>query len=149
MRPGHLIRCLLRFTNDLVDTLNEAIPNGDVQYWSWENRTEETALPHTNLLGLADFSFDDASKIWISRFSLVYSSYRDANLLNESFVLDVLYDSIKRLDKIPLRDNNDGSIVSEAIITACSVLPSDTSLLRNYRPFALEIQSTGPVGAGD
>src|ERR1700741_4665668 len=102
MHPGHLTRCLLRFTNDLVDMLNTTIPDLGVQYWAWENRTEETQLPRNPLLGLAEFNFDDNSKIWVAHFSLVYSSYRDSNLLTESFVLDVLYDNLARLKKIPL-----------------------------------------------
>lgn len=144
MHPGHLARCLMRFTADIATAINAAVPEMSTQYWAWENRTDETALPHTALIGLADFSFDDSSKIWVSRFSIVFSTYRDVNMLNESYALDVIYDKAKRLNKIPLLENHTGQVFSEAIITAMTIQPTDQSMIRNYRPISIEIHPTGP-----
>lgn len=111
-------------------------------YNNWEERAAEASLPAITLLGMEGFSFKENSGRWLINFGLGLSSYKDMNLLLEIEILDWLQREMGEGKKIKLLDMNDGTEVSELVVTDFAIIPMSQSEQRNYRTIGMEIKRT-------
>lgn len=144
----HLIspiyKSVIRSVTDLIEEINTiGMVDPDIQYHNWEERSNEENLPTTTLIGTDGFSFDENDGLWIVRYSLAVSSYRDTNLLNEIDLLDFIHQKMGKGKKVKLREMVAGDEVNELMVSEFKVMPMGQSELRNYRTIGLELTRTG------
>lgn len=135
-------KSIVRATSDMIEQLNTSGRFPEIQYHDWESRADEAELPKKTLLGIDGFSFKENSGRWLISFAFGLSSYKDANLLNEIEILDWLQQEAGEKQKIKLLDMDDGSEVSELVVTDFTILPMSQSELRNYRTMGVELKRT-------
>lgn len=114
-----------------------------VQYHNWEERTPETELPTTTLIGVDGFSFDENEGRWVIRYALAVSSFRDVNLLTEVDLIAQMHNRFGEGKKVDLLVLSDGSVGSELVVSAFKMMPMSQSEQRNYRVLAVELLRTG------
>lgn len=135
-------KSLLRAVNDLVEELQQATGDMDIRYWAWEGRLDEEKMPTTTLVGLDGYNFDENKGLWIIRAAITLSSYDDANLHEESEMLDLIHERFGYHQKVSLRLPDSGDVFSELFVTEFQVMPMGQSELRNYRTCAFELLRT-------
>lgn len=138
-----IYKSVIRRITDLIEELNNDGSYGEISYHNWESRGEEQSLPAHTLIGLDGFSFKENLGLWLIRFALAISSYRDANLLNEIELLDFIQHALGEGQKVPLLEMTAGEQVNELVVTDFELLPMAQSELRNYRTIGLELKRTG------
>jgi hypothetical protein len=139
-----IYKSIIRAIMDMIDDFNNmALVAPAIEYHNWEERALEDNLPSTTLIGTDGFSFDENKGLWIIRFAMGVSSFRDMNLLNEIDLLDHVHQRFHEGAKIALRDVTDGEEVSELLVSDFKLLPMSQSELRNYRTIGLELTRTG------
>jgi hypothetical protein len=136
-------KSIIRATSDMIDALNATGLYSPIQYHNWESRGEESELPRDTLIGVDGFSFDENNGLWIIRYSLAVSSYRDINLLNEIELIGDIHDRLGQNEKVDLYDLSDGEVNSELVVTTFKMLPMAQSEIRNYRTIGIELNRTG------
>jgi hypothetical protein len=134
-------KSILRAVSDLIDELNAL--GYTIEFHNWEERGLEKDLPQNTLLGPEGFAFNENGGLWLIRFALGLSSYKDTNLLNEIDLVDEIMRRMGEGQKIKLREMDQGEEVNEMVVTAFEVAPMAQSELRNYRTMSMEIKRTG------
>jgi len=137
-----LYKSIVRRTSDLIDEMNATGRYPPLAYQDWESRGDENALPRMTLLGVEAFGFEENRGLWLIRFGLGISSFRDANLLNEVEMISYLQTRMGEGCKVPLLDSL-GLLESELVVTEFQMLPMSASELRNYRTIGIELKRTG------
>lgn len=115
----------------------------NISYHNWESRSPEENLPSHTLIGTDGFSFDENAGLWIIRFALAVSSFRDTNLLTEIELIGYLQERYGEGKKIDLLRLSDGAVASELVVSAFKVQPMAQSEQRNYRTLGIELLRTG------
>lgn len=128
--------------SDTVEALNSDGRFGLVSYHNFEERAKENEMPQHTLLGTDGFSFDENGGLWLIRFALAVSTFRDYNLLNEVDLVEFLHERFGEEKKIDLRDPTTGSVYSQLRVSQFRVMPMGQSEYRNYRVIGLELQRT-------
>lgn len=136
-------KSIIRWINDTVEELAETGQYPPMQYQDWESRGDENKLPLTTLVGMDGFSFDENGGLWIIRFALGVSSFRDASLMNEIELLGALHQRMGEGAKIPLREMDEGLQVNELLVGEFQMMPMAQSSLRNYRTVGMTALRTG------
>jgi hypothetical protein len=137
-------KSIIRATVDMIEDLNQlSVVAPPIQYHNWEERGLEKNLPSTTLIGTDGFSFDENNGLWIVRYALAISSYRDANLLNEIELVGHISARFAEGAKVPLREMSAGEEVSELLVAEFKLFPMSQSELRNYRTIGIELARTG------
>ena len=137
-----LYKSIVRRTSDLLEEMNATGKYPEVRYHDWESRGDENKLPQMTLIGVEAFGFEENGGLWIIRFGLGVSSFRDANLINEIEMISHLHTVIGEGCKVPLL-NSLAELESELVVTEFQVLPMSASELRNYRTIGIELKRTG------
>lgn len=140
---SRIYKSIIRSTADMIEEINASEIYGEVAYHDWESRGDENTLPSKTLIGLDGFSFDENRGLWLIRYALAISSYRDYNLLNEIEMIDVIHDHFGQGKKVALRNVVDGEEESELVCTEFQMLPMAQSEIRNYRTIGIELKRTG------
>lgn len=130
----------------MIEELDATNLWGDISYHDFESRNDENKLPNNTLIGVDGFSFSENRGMWIVRFALAISSYRDRNLLNEIEMIGEIQNWFGEHKKIKLLHMDDGSEVNEMVVTDFEMLPMAQSEQRNYRTIGVEIKRTGTDG---
>jgi hypothetical protein len=138
-----IYKSIVRDLTEAIEAINAIGVFKTVEFHDFESRNDENALPRTTLLGIDGFSFSENGGLWIVRFALALSSYRDMNLHEEIELLDEIQKHYGEGQKINLLDMHDGSIANEMVVTQFEVMPMAQSEQRNYRVIGLEIKRTG------
>ncbi len=136
-------KSIIRAAVDMIDELNAGQKYGEVGYHNWESRGEENKLPSTTLIGLDGFGFNENQGLWLIRFAMGVSSFRDFNLMHEIEMIDDVHQRFGEGKKVNLLDMDNGDIVNELVVTDFDMLPMAQSQLRNYRTIGLELKRTG------
>lgn len=137
-------KSIVRAITDTIEWINtKGLYPQQVGFHNWEERTPETQLPQTTLIGVDGFGFDENEGRWIIRFALAVSSYRDINLLTEIELIGLLEEKFGEGEKINLLRLSDGAIASELVSAAFKVMPMAQSEQRNYRTIGVELLRTG------
>lgn len=142
-----IYKSLIRYVLDVISEINATMPGELVTYQDWENRFDENSLPRNTLLGIDGFNFDENQGLWIVRFGLALSSYRDANLLNEIDILDIIRNRTGEKQKIAMLHPETGEEVTEMVVAAWHLAPMAQSEYRNYRTISIELLRTENVSA--
>jgi hypothetical protein len=119
---SNIYKSIVRSTVDLIEVLKSTTGDDAIQYWSWESRADENKLPSSTLLGVDAFAFEENRGLWNVRYALALSSYRDANLLNEITLIDIIQKSTGEGKKVTLR-NSEGNPESEMVVSAWQLAP--------------------------
>lgn len=138
-----LYKSVVRFTTDLIDNMNAVGRFPAIGYHDWESRGDENKLPSMTLIGVEAFGFEENRGLWIIRFGLGVSSFRDANLLNEIEMISYMQTLFGEGCKVPLLNVETAAEVSELVVTEFQMLPMAQSELRNYRTIGIELKRTG------
>lgn len=137
-------KSIIRSVVDAIEEINTfGLVEPDVEYHNWEERNNEENLPATTLIGTDGFSFDENDGLWLVRYALAISSYKDANLLNEIKIIDYLQQRFGKGNKVKLLEMTDGEEVNELVVSDFKVLPMGQSEMRNYRTIGIELARTG------
>lgn len=137
-----IYKSLVRSTVDMIAEIKTITGNQNIQYHDWDSRADENKLPEKTLIGVEGFMFDENRGLWITRFSLALSSHRDANLLNEIEILDIIFERFGEGQKVNLLNPDTGVLISELVSSAFSVSPMAQSPFRNYRTISIEMLRT-------
>lgn len=137
-----IYKSIVRNTVDLISDINATMPGVALKYQDWESRFDENALPQTNLLGVDGFTWEENDGLWITRFGLALSSYRDANLLNEIDILDAIHAWTGEGKKVNILNPVTGELVTEMVVSAWQLAPMAQSQFRNYRTISMELLRT-------
>lgn len=137
-----IYKSILRHFKEVIDELNALGTFRQIEFHNFESRNDENDLPKTTLLGIDGFAFSENGGLWIVRFALAVSSYRDMNLLEEIEIISELHRRLGMGEKIKLLDMADGEEVSEMVVTDFEILPMAQSEVRNYRTIGMEIKRT-------
>jgi hypothetical protein len=139
-----IYKSIVRSISDVIEVINaKSLYPEAIGYHNWEERTPETELPASTLIGTDGFGFDENEGRWLIRFALAISSYRDVNLLTEVELLGLLHDRYGEGKKIDLLSLSDGAIASELLVSQFKVQPMAQSEQRNYRVIGIELLRTG------
>lgn len=139
-----IYKSIIRATTDLIEAANAAgLYPQPIGYHNWEERTPETQLPQSTLIGVDGFSFDENGGFWVIRYALAVSSYRDTNLLTEIDLIGIIQDRFGEGCKVDLLQLSDGAVASELVVSAFKVQPMAQSEQRNYRTIGVELLRTG------
>ncbi len=138
-----IYKSIVRWIGDTVEELSETGGFPPMQYQDWESRGDENKLPEITLVGMDGFSFEENDGLWVIRFALAVSSYRDAGLLNEIELVSELHRRMGQGSKIPLREMDFGEQINELLIADWRLAPMSQSNLRNYRTIGIEALRTG------
>lgn len=136
-------KSIIRRVTDLIDELNDTDRFGLITYHNWEERGQEKTLPKNTLIGTDGFAFDENEGLWLIRFSLAVSSYRDMNLLNEIELLDEINRRMGEGETIDLLEMENGEVQNQLVVTTFEVMPMGQSEIRNYRTIGIELKRTG------
>lgn len=137
-------KSIIRSVTDVIEEINDLdLVEGDVVYHNFEERSNEDNLPPTTIIGTDGFSFDENNGLWLIRYALAVSSYKDANLLREIKVIDYLQQRFGKGKKIKLLEMDAGDQVSELVVEEFRVPPMGQSEMRSYRTILLELARTG------
>lgn len=137
-----IYKSLLRAVNDLVVELQQETGDMGIRYWAWEGRMDEDKMPTETLVGLDGYNFDENKGLWIIRAAITISSYNDANLHQESEMLDLIHEKFGYHKKVDLRLPDSGEVFSQLFVTEFQVMPMGQSEMRNYRTCAFELLRT-------
>lgn len=139
-----IYKSVIRATTDLIEAANAAhLYPQPISYHNWEERTPETSLPQSTLIGVDGFSFDENGGFWVIRYALAVSSYRDTNLLTEIDLIGIIQDHFGEGCKVDLLRLSDGAVASELVVSAFKMQPMAQSEQRNYRTIGIELLRTG------
>lgn len=137
-------KSVVRSVTDLIKDIQSTTGRfADLQYWSWEDRFDETDMPRVPLIGVNGFTFDENRGQWLVRFGLTVSTVDDANLLDEADLLDVVLDTYGYQKKVAVLDPDTGELINELWSVHCEVLAMSKTALRNYRSVGIELLRTG------
>lgn len=137
-----IYKSIVRHLKETIDELNALGVFRQIDFHNFESRNDENDLPKNTLLGIDGFAFSENGGLWIVRFALAVSSYRDMNLHEEIEIIDELHRRLSGGEKIKLLNMADGQEVSEMVVTDFEILPMAQSELRNYRTIGMEIKRT-------
>jgi hypothetical protein len=138
-----IYKSLVRSVVDLIDEINAVnLTDSPMQYISWDSRYDEDKLPATTLLGIDGFTWTENKGLWVTRYGLGLSSYRDANLLNEIDIIDKIHAATGEHQKIRLLDPETGDEIAEMVTAAWELAPMAQSQMRNYRTISIELLRT-------
>ena len=135
-------KSIVRNTVDLIAEINSTIPGAEVEYMDWESRYDENALPHTTLLGVDGWTWEERQGLWVTRYGLGLSSYADSNLLNEIDIVDLIHQWTGEGKKVNLLNPDDGELITELVTSAWQLSPMAQSQYRNYRTISIELLRT-------
>lgn len=135
-------KSVIRATSDMIEALNATGLYTPIEFHNWEERTPEANLPQLTLIGVDGFSFDENQDLWIIRYALAVSSFRDVNLLNEVELIGDIHERLGEGKKINLLRLTDGEIESELVVSAFKMQPMAQSEQRNYRTIGIELLRT-------
>lgn len=136
-------KSIIRRVVDLIDELNDTGRFSLITYHNWEERGQEKTLPQNTLIGTDGFAFDENEGMWLIRFSLAVSSYRDMNLLNEIELLDEIQRRFGEGETVDLLEMENGEVQNQLLVTAFELMPMGQSEIRNYRTIGMELKRTG------
>jgi hypothetical protein len=136
-------KSIMRWITDVIAELNATGQYPAMQYQDWESRGDENKLPTTTLVGMDGFTFDEGKGLWVIRFAIGVSSYRDANLLNEIELIGALFQRMGEGSKIPLREMIGGTQVNELLVSDWTMMPMAQTNMRNYRTIGMTALRTG------
>lgn len=139
-------KSVVRGVQDLIKEIRATTADHDLQYWSWENRSDEDKLPRETLMGVNGFGFDENRGLWMIRFGLTLSTVDDANLLGEADIIDIAHEFFGEGKKVLLRNPETGVVMNELVSVAFEVMPMGQTQLRNYRTIGVELRRTGTDG---
>lgn len=137
-----IYKSIIRNTVDLISEINTTMPVEAVTYHDWESRFDENKLPNNTLLGIDGFTWEENRGLWTTRYGLALSSYRDANLLNEIEILDIIHSRTGEKKKVNILNPTTGALVTEMAVTAWHLAPMAQSEMRNYRTVSIELMRT-------
>jgi len=138
-----IYKSIVRWIGDTVEELEAGGGYPSMEYQDWESRGDENKLPQTTLIGMDGFSFDENEGLWLIRFALAVSSYRDASLMNEIELISALHVLMGMGAKIPLLEMHEGLQVNELVVTDWQMMPMAQTNLRNYRTIGMTVLRTG------
>lgn len=141
-------KSVVRSVVDLIAEINSTIPGLEAKYQDWESRYDENTLPKTTLMGVDGFTWQENQGLWVTRFGLALSSYRDANLITEMEILDVIHQRTGEGKKINMLDPVTGELITELVVSAWDLSPMAQSQYRNYRTVSIELLRTANVDIG-
>lgn len=137
-----IYKSLQRSVNDIITEIKDVTGHQEVEYWSWENRGDESELPKATLLGVSGMEFIENGGLWTVRWAIGVSPWQDLNLDKQLEILDIIYERLGERKKVNLLHPTTGDLVSEMVVTDFHVAPATTTELRNYRVVSMELRRT-------
>lgn len=116
----------------------------NLKYFPWDSRQEINELPQTDLIGLADWDYDENDHMPEIGFVILISVLNDKNLHREVKIMDVVRDRCVhpvRPEYLTwtIKDENLEPF-SQFTITSFNVLPAGESEARTVRQIGIEMK---------
>lgn len=130
---------------EIIQTAKQAGVSSSLSYMAWDARQEVNELPNSDLIGVADWTYDETpDHLPEIDFSIILSVVNDANLFREVEILDLIKNACVHPTKPEylvwtVRDN-DNSAFSQLQVTNFSVLPSGQSEARTVRQVGISLK---------
>lgn len=119
----------------------------DIQYIAWDSRGDVTELPDTDLIGVADWTYDEGEDHRPElEFAIVLSVIRDTNLFREVELLELIrkqciIDSGNTPKyKVWTVYDDDNNPFSQLQVTNFSIMPSGESEARTSRTVGISLK---------
>ena len=119
----------------------------NISYMSWDARQEVNELPNSDLIGVADWTYDEGDDhLPEIEFAIILSVVHDANLFREVELLDLIrqkcVDDSGRVPKYRVWTIYDDSNepFAQVQVTSFSVLPSGESEARTVRKIGISVK---------
>jgi len=122
---------------------NEGI-SPDLEYVSWAARQDPTELPNKDLIGVADWTFDEADHMPEIELVILLSVYKDTNLFREHEIANLIRNECVHPSKPEylvwnVRDDTN-TVFSQLAVTNFTMLPSGESEARTVRQFGISLK---------
>lgn len=116
----------------------------ELSYIAWDSRQEVNELPNHDLIGVVDWTFDEADHLPEIEFAILLSVVNDSNLFREVEILDL----IRKKCVHPSRPeylvwtvyDDDGVAFAQLQVTNFAVLPSGESEARTVRQIGISLK---------
>jgi hypothetical protein len=138
-----LYKSLIRHVQETIEVIQTQGISPGLAYYSWDSRGEVSETEHTDLIGLAGWSFHENGGLWEVRSGLTLSTFNDENLFREMKILNVIHDMWGEGCKVPMVDKDTGVEFTELVVSDFDMLPGGAGAeQRNYRPIGIELLRT-------
>lgn len=138
-----LYKSLIVHVQKTITAVQDAGISPDLQYYSWDSRGEVAETDHTDLIGLAGWSFRENGGLWEVRSGLTLSTYNDQNLFREIRIMNIIHDMWGEGSKVAMVDKDTGVEFTEMVVSDFDMLPGGGNAeRRNYRPIGIELLRT-------
>lgn len=131
--------------NQVITICHDTNISPDLQYVAWDARQDlNTELPQTDLIGLADWTYDEADHMPEITLVILLSVINDANLHREVEIADVIRNQCVHLSRPEyltwtLRDLENKPF-SNLTVTDFAMLPAGESEARTVRQFGISLK---------
>lgn len=138
-----LYKSLIRHVQATITAVKAEGISTNLAYYAWDSRGEVSEADHTDLIGLAGWSFKENGGLWEVRSGLTLSTYNDVNLFREIKIMNVIHNFWGEGAKVPMVDKDTGVEFTQMVVSDFDMLPGGGGAeQRNYRPVGIELLRT-------
>jgi hypothetical protein len=136
---------LVTKVKEIIDDLKTQGISEKIEYMAWDARQDtNTELPNVDLIGLADWTFDEADHMPEIECVILLSVVNDANLFREVEIANVIRNKCVH----PIRPeyltwtvrDSENNPFSQLTVTNFTMLPSGESEARTVRQFGISLK---------
>jgi len=136
---------LVAKVQEIIEELKLEGISEEIQYVAWDARMDPTELPSTDLIGVADWTFDEGEDHMPDiEFVILLSILNDKNLFREVAIANKIRNKCVHLSKPEyltwtVRDE-DNKPFSQLTVTNFTMLPAGESEARTVRQFGISLK---------
>ena len=136
---------MVRKVQDIISATTNAGISADLQYMAWDSRGDITELPNTDLIGVADWTYDETDlHLPEIEFAILLSVHKDTNLFREAEILEqirkVCVHSTKPEYLVWTMYDEENNPFAQLQVTDFSVMPSGESEARSVRQVGISLK---------
>lgn len=136
--------CMINAVQDVISTAKSTSVSPDIEYIAWDSRQEINELPNVDLIGVADWTYDEMDHLPEIEFAIILSVIKDANLFKEVELLDIIRKKCVHPSKpeylVWTVKDSDNNPFAQLQVTNFSVLPSGESEARTVRQIGISLK---------
>ena len=130
---------------EIIEELKTEGISDNIQYMPWSARQDKnTELPNTDLIGIADWTYEEADHMPDIECVILLSVLDDNNLFREVRISDKIHKQCVNVDRQEYLSwevkDEDNEVFSHLAVTDFAMLPSGESEARTVRQFGISLK---------